>query len=329
MSDIIIEQIEDFALSAKSKPDVLFSEVGIIGCGSTGQRIVLMIASRGIEVTFVEINQAKIDEAMREMEEQLDEKINHWGMTGSEKKLILSRIKGTLEYTDLANCDLVIESILSKVREYSLDVRKSVFKKIEENVSSKAIIATNSTTTVITELASELKYRERCISLHFSTTNKNANIVEIVKGLYSSPEVCENIRKFTTLINKIPVPVEESPGLVSVRLGIALIGEACDILMEGVSSMENIDFVMRKGLGLPLGPFEMADKIGLDRVVRWMDNLYREFGDMKYKASPILKKLVRAKHLGRKSCEGFYKYDEHGHKLKNQSKSIKNCPSSY
>jgi 3-hydroxybutyryl-CoA dehydrogenase len=213
---------------------------------------------------------------------------------------------------------------LSKQREYSLDIRKGVFQKIEEHVSPHAIIATNSTTTVITELASGIKHKDRCLSLHFSTTNPGANIVEVVKGLHASEDICQSVRKFATLIGKIPIPVEESPGLISVRLFVSLIGEACDALMEGVASKEDIDLTMRNGLGLPLGPFEMADKIGLDRVVRWMENLYNEFGDMKYKPSPLIKKLVRAERLGRKTCMGFYTYDTHGNKI-NSMHRVENC----
>jgi len=322
MSEIITEAIEKYRLSENATPKMKFSKVGVVGCGTTGQGITLMIASRGIEVVFLELNQKLIDEAFQEMREALDEKINHWGMTSNDKKLILSRIKGTLEYKDFVECDLVIDSILSKTREFSKDIRRGVFKQIEEHVSRSAIIATNSTSSVITELASDLKYKDRCVSLHFSTTAPDAQIVEVVKGLYSSEEVCENIKKFAKLINKIPVPVEESPGLISVRLGVSLISEACSLLMEGVGSMEDIDFVMKKGLGMSLGPFEMADKIGLERVVRWMDDLYNEFGDRKYKPSPIIKKLVRAKHYGRKTCEGFYKYDDLGYKLKDQTQNV-------
>lgn len=325
MSEPIVERIEAYALSKKNKPKVEFSEVGLVGCGSIGQRIALMIAKRGIDVIFLELSKEKIQEAFIEMEEQLDYEINRWGMTESEKKLVLSRIRGTLEYKDFHNCDIVIESTLSPYREYSSDIRKAIFKNIEKHVGRDCIIATNTTTTIVTELASELEYKDRCVSMHFSTTFSSATIVEVVRGLYTSEDMCRHVRRFTTLINKTPVRVEESPGLVSVRLGVALIAEACDLLMENVSGKEEIDMVMRKGLGLPYGPFEMADKIGLDRVIRWMDNLYEEFGDMKYKPSPVLKKLVRAKHFGRKSCEGFYKYNEHGQKLKDQSQKV-NCP---
>ena len=315
MSELIIEPIELYGLSKKDQPKVQFAQVGIVGCGTTGQRIALMIAQHGIEVVFLEVSQAKIDEAYREMGEELDLKIDSWGMTESEKKGILSRMKGTLEYSSFKDCDIVIEAILSKQREFSKDIRKAIFRNIEEHVSPHAIIATNSTTIVITEFAAELEHKDRCVSLHFSTTSPSASIVEVVKGLYATEEVCLNVSKFAKLIDKTPIPVEESPGLVSVRLAVSLISEACDVLMEGISTMEDIDYTMKNGLGLPLGPFEMADKIGLDKILRWMDNLYGEFGDMKYKASPLIKRKVRAKQLGRKTNSGFYQYDDQGRKL--------------
>lgn len=315
MKEKIVEQIENYALNKKSRPKSQFAQVGVVGAGTTGQRIILMIATKGIEVIFLDQNQELIDEAYKELAEELDNRIDHWGMTSGDKRSVLSRIKGTTDYKDFKDCDLVIECILSRVHEFSLEIRKSVFRKIEENVSRDAIIATNSSTIVITELSTELENKDRCLSLHFSTTAPGANVVEVVRGLHTSENVCDNVNKFTTLIEKIPVPVDESPGLISVRIFVALISEACDVFMEGVASKENIDLTMRNGLGLPLGPFEMADRIGLDKVVRWMDNLYKEFGDIKYKPSPVLKKLVRANRLGRKNSQGFYSYDEHGNKI--------------
>lgn len=315
MKEKIVEQIENYALSKKSRPKSQFSQVGIVGAGTTGQRIILMIATKGIEVIFLDLSQEKIDQAIREMGNELDNQINHWGMTNGDKRSILSKIKGTTDYREFKDCDLVIECILSKVREFSLEIRKNVFKRIEENVRRDAIIATNSSTIVITELSSELEHKDRTLSLHFSTTNPDANIVEVVRGLHTTDYVIENVQKFATLIQKIPVPVDESPGLISVRLFVALMSEACEVFMEGVATKENIDLTMKNGLGLPLGPFEMADKIGLDKVIRWMDNLYKEFGDIKYKPSPVLKKLVRANRLGRKSGVGFYYYDQFGNKV--------------
>jgi 3-hydroxybutyryl-CoA dehydrogenase len=182
-------------------------------------------------------------------------------------------------------------------------------------VSPECIIATNSTTIIITELASELKYKERCISIHFFVSSPEARIMEVVKGLYTSDETYKKVCMFVKLINRKAVPVEESAGLVSVRIFVVMLNEACEILMEGVSSIEDIDETMKIGFGMRLGPFETADKMGLDKIVRWMENIYNEFGDVRYKPSPIIRKLVRAKHLGLESGIGFYKYDENGNKL--------------
>jgi len=315
MAEVLSEPIINYGLSKKDQPKAQFAKVGIVGCGSTGQQIAEMISARGIDVVFLELSEEKIAEAIKEIGDDLTNKINHWGMTEGERKAILSRIKGTLEYKDFADCDIVIESILSKTRENSREIRKTVFKNIEKYVSPHTIIATNSTTIVITQFAAELEYKDRCISMHISTTSPDANLIEFVKGYYTSEETIENVRRFSKLINRHFIPVEESPGLITVRLFAPLINEASELLMENVASMEDIDFAMRNGLGMPLGPFEMADKVGLDRVVRWLDNMYSEFGDLRYKATPLLKRLVRANHIGRKTSQGFYKYDAKGQKI--------------
>jgi len=315
MAAVLTEPIEKYALSKKDQPKAQFAQVGIVGCGSTGQQLSLMIAARGMDVVFLELSNEKIAQAIKEIDEELTNKINHWGMTDSEKRAILTRIKGTLDYQDFKDCDLVIEAILSKTREDSREIRKKVFKSIEQHVSPNTIIATNSTTIVITEFATELVHKKRCISMHISTTAPDASVVEIVKGLYTSTETMDNIKHFLKLLGKKFIPVEESPGLITVRLYAPLINEACDILSENVASLQDIDFAMRNGFGMPLGPFEMADKIGLDRVVRWLDNLYIEFGDLRYKASPLLKRYVRGNQLGRKTLQGFYKYDNLGQKI--------------
>jgi 3-hydroxybutyryl-CoA dehydrogenase len=236
-------------------------------------------------------------------------------MTPGEKRAILSRIHGYVGYEHLKGCDLVIDAISSKTREKRISVRKEVFKNVEKYVSPDAIIATNSTTIVITELSSELEHKERCVSLHFLTNAPSSKMIEVVRGLYTSDDVYDRVHKFVKMLDKTVIPVEESPGLISVRLIVALVNEACEVLMEGVGTKEDIDKTMKIGMGLSLGPFEMADKIGLEKLLRWMDNLYNEFGDIKYKASPVIKKLVRAHQLGRMSGKGFYEYDYHGKRL--------------
>ncbi|NJK87767.1 MAG: 3-hydroxyacyl-CoA dehydrogenase family protein [Bacteroidales bacterium] len=317
MSDYIIEQIEQYGLSKKDRPKQLFSKVGIVGCGTVGQSIATLISSKELEVIFIELSEEKIEYAFCRIEKELDQMIDHWGMTPGEKRAILSRIHGYVGYEHLKGCDLVIEAIRSKTREQRVSIRKEVFKNIEKYVSPDTIISTNSTTIVVTELSSELEHKHRCVSLHFLTNAPSAKMIEVVRGLYTSDEVYERVCKFVSMLGKEVIPVEESPGLISVRLFVVLVNEACEVFMEGVGSKEDIDKTMKIGLGLSLGPFEMADKVGLDKVVRWMDNLYHEFGDIKYKASPVIQKLVRAHQYGRLTGQGFYKYDESGKKIVN------------
>jgi 3-hydroxybutyryl-CoA dehydrogenase len=308
-------KLEDYGLAKDTKPKTLFSLVGIVGAGTVGQNIARMVSSKGLDVILLDVSKEKIDQALEDLNKELNRMIERWGMTNSEKLGILSKIKGTTDYASFRGCDIVIEAVKSSTREESHDLRMKILKKIEENVDRNAIIATNSSTQVITELTADLAYKDRCVSLHFLTPEADARVVEIVKGLYTSQVAYENTIKFAHLIGKRVIPVRESPGLISTRLFVPLINEACEILMEGVGSMEDIDLTMKVGFGLPLGPFEMADKMGLDKVLRWCENLYNEFGDQKYKSSPLLKKLVRANQWGRRTGRGFYEYNNDGMKI--------------
>jgi len=319
MSDYPTESIEQYALSKKDRPRHLFSEIGIIGCGVVGRAITLMASQNGIDVVFVEVTKEKIQDSVQELEKMLDHQIDHWGMTTGEKKLVLSRIRGTTDYRDLRKCDLVIESIKSKTDDHLMELRKTIFKKVEEQVDHHCIIATSSTSSIVTELSSVLEHNERTIGIHFLITNPNARVVEVIKGHHTSKDVFTSTEKFVRMINKTPLLVEESPGLVSVRIVASFINEACDVLMEGVSTRENIDLTMRNYFGLILGPFELADKIGLDKIQNWMDDIYNEFGFIKYKTSPLIRRLVRAGYLGRKTQQGFYTYDANGNRASKQA----------
>jgi 3-hydroxybutyryl-CoA dehydrogenase len=312
MEDMIIEPIEDFGLSKKQQQKTLFSKIGIVGCGKDGQNIARIASANGMEVVFVELSEERIQNAYNRLSIVLDRRIENWGMTQGEKKLILSRIKGSLDYKVLTDCDFVIEAIRAESSDRKITERKEVFKKIEEVVCPECIIATNSTTIIITELSSELKYRDRCVSLHFFVQSPEAKICEVVKGLYTSEEVYSKVLKFVKMVNRQAIPVEESAGLISIRLYTALLNEACEVLLEGVGSMADIDSVWKVGFGMRFGPFELADVLGVDKINRWMENLYSEFGDPMYMASPVIKKLVRAKRFGIHTCCGFYKYDQNG-----------------
>jgi 3-hydroxybutyryl-CoA dehydrogenase len=314
-SEVIYEPIEEFGLSKKNVSTTLFSKIGIVGCGLVGQNIARVASFYGIEVVFIEVSEEKINEAYTNIEKVLDERIEHWGITSGEKRAILSRIKGTLDYQDLKGCDFVVEAIHAVDRGGKIKERKEIFHRIEAVVAPDCIIATHSTTIVITELSSDLKFRERCVSIHFFVNHQEARLVEVVRSLYTTDESYQKVCKFVNLVNRKIIPVQESAGLVSVRIFVVLLNEACEILMEGISNVEDIDQTMKIGFGMRLGPFEVADKMGLDKIVRWMDNIYNEFGDIRYKPNPYLRKLVRAKHLGIEVGQGFYKYDQERNRI--------------
>lgn len=284
MEELIIEPIENFGLSKKEQQRTLFSKIGIVGCGKDGQNIARIASANGIEVVFIELTEERIQNAYKRLGVVLDRRIDNWGMTQGEKKLILSRIKGSLDYRDLKDCDFVIEAIRAEASDRKITERMGVFKKIEEVVSPECIIATNSTTIIITELSSELKYRDRCVSLHFFVQSPEARVCEVVKGLYTTEEVYYKVLKFVKMVNRQAIPVEESAGLISIRLYTALLNEACEVLLEGVGAMVDIDTVWKVGFGMRFGPFELADILGIDKINRWMENLYSEFGDPRYMA---------------------------------------------
>jgi 3-hydroxybutyryl-CoA dehydrogenase len=314
MAEILVEPIEAYALSKKNRVKTLFSKIGVVGCGKEGQTIAQVASWHGMEVVFIELNEEKIKTAVDSISKGLDGVIENWGLTQGEKRAIMGRIKGTMDYQDLADCDFVIEAIRAdeSTGERNINIRKEIFRKVEAVVSRDAIIATNATHIVISELAAELTYPERCVSLHFFVASPEARIVEVVRGLYTSDVVYSKVCTFVKLMDRDVIPVAESAGLVSVRLFITLLNEACGVLMEGVATMSDIDKTMEIGLGMRLGPFKRADIIGLNKVLKWMENLYEEFGDKRYKVSPVIRRLVRAKRMGVQTGAGFYRYDSEG-----------------
>jgi 3-hydroxybutyryl-CoA dehydrogenase len=193
---------------------------------------------------------------------------------------------------------------------YKCRNQKEVFREVEKVVSPDIVITSNNSTLMISDLASVLKYPERAVGMHFISPAAYVKIVEVVRGVETNDQSYNFVLKFAKMIDKKPITLNESPGHVSSRLIVTLINEACETLMEGVASVQCIDTTMKLGYGLLFGPFEMADRIGLDKLLKWMDNLYSEFGLQKYKASPILKRLVRAGYYGRKTNKGFYKYED-------------------
>jgi 3-hydroxybutyryl-CoA dehydrogenase len=189
-----------------------------------------------------------------------------------------------------------------------IEMRKSVFQQIEKEVGQETLITSNLSTLMISDLAAVLKKPDRAIGIHFIEPIDKTQIVEVVRGQASSELAYETASRFCNMINKKVIHVNESPGNISTRMIIPMINEACELLMEGVASIQDIDETMREAAGNNSGPFELADRIGLDKILKYMDNLYAEYGEKKYKASPIIKRLVRANYLGRHVGKGFYDY---------------------
>lgn len=318
MSNPIVEPIERYGLSKRSRKKTLFSRIGVVGCGKEGSVIATTAALNGIEVVFLEPSDERIANAYLRIEKKLDKKIENWGLTQNEKKAILSRIQGTTNYENFRSCDFVIEAIRydDNTGERRVAHRKEVFRHLEEVLSPQAIIASNVSTVVVTELASELEHQERCIGIHFMSNTPGSQIIEIVPGLSTSEETVKKMQMFAKLINHEYVTVMESSGLVAIRMFLIQLNEACGMLMEGIASVEDIDRVLTVGFGHRIGVFRLADQMGIEKIVKLLENMYEEYGSLKYKPSPLLLRMFRAKHFGINKGRGFYNYDESGNIVK-------------
>jgi 3-hydroxybutyryl-CoA dehydrogenase len=315
MSEPIIESIEEYGLIKKKKSTKLFSKVGIVGCGFDGQYIARVCSSYGLDVIIKETSQERIENSIKKIEENMDSRIRNWGATESEKRAVMSRIKGSTSFNDFKDCDLVIETMPTLGAGRSFEARKQVFEDVEKVVSTDCIIATNSTTVVISDLSENLEHKERCISIHFMINSVDSRIVEITKGLYTADWVFEKVSQFVHMVKRKAIPVEESVGLISVRMYTVILNEACEMVLEGIGCKDDIEQLMITGLGLRQGPFTIADIIGLDRISRWMENLFNEFGDSRFKPNPLIKRLIRQHHFGIETGRGFYLYDKYGEKV--------------
>jgi 3-hydroxybutyryl-CoA dehydrogenase len=308
----IIGKLEDFSLSKSPKQHGSIHKIGIIGCGSMGQEIAKTISQHGFDVVCLDLNEERVTGGIEGITRLLDNEILRWGMTNSEKRLILSRIKGTIDYSLLADCDIVFEAINSRKPGTSLDIRKEILEHAETFVRRDAILASNTATLMISDLASGLQYPDRAVGLHFISPTDKVKVLEVVRSARTSNEAFDLVSRFVRMLEKKPITLMESPGNITTRMICVVINQACEMLMEGIASVSDIDELMKTSLGHQFGPFELADRIGLDKLQKWMDNLYNEFGVHGYKSSPVLKRLVRANFLGKASGQGFYKYDVNG-----------------
>jgi len=315
MSEMIIEPIEKYGLTitADNKNKPLFSKIGVVGAGKEGRNIINMASTSGMEVVFLEESQERISYVMGELEKIMDQKISNWGLTQSEKKVIMNRITPTLELEEFAGCDLVIECTrYTESGRRSTPLRKNIFKKLEDILDADAIIATNGSTVIISELAADLEHKERCVSLYFPVSHPDARILEIVSGMYTSEVFYHKMEVFARLIKYKPHRINESNGNVSLRMLATMLNEACQMLLERVSSMEDIEETFTIIYGQRYGIFRMADIIGIERLVTLMEAMFNDFGEKHYKPNPLLWKLYRSNQLGVRTGKGFYIYDENG-----------------
>ena len=278
-------------------------KVVVIGAGIMGRGISQLIASKGIDVILIERDQEGVKTGKEKLEESMDAEIERWTMTESEKKAILSRTTVTSDIESSIYGDLVIEAITE-----NLVAKQNLFKKIDEICDKETIFVTNTSALSITEIAEVTQRPERVIGMHFLNPVPKIPLVEIVRGLKTSDETFNIINEFSDTLDKTAVEVFEYPGYITTRVIVPMINEAMYILMEGVASAEHIDTAIRLGYNFSKGPLALADMIGLDELMAWMETLFRELGEAKYRPCPLIRKLVRAGHLGVKTGKGFFEY---------------------
>lgn len=289
----------------------MFKTIGVIGGGTMGQGIAEMLAVKGLDVYLVEKTVERMEHARNMLEQSLDRQMEKWAITSTEKKLTLSRIHMETSLESLSKCDLVIETISE-----DLESKKEVLRQLDGIVANDTVLASNTSTLSLTELAGASAYPERVIGMHFVYPAIRVDVVEIIRGLQTSVETFSKTKIFIDeVLDKKGVMVYESPGFVTTRLVCLLINEALHLLEEGVASPEDIDDAMRMGYQFEHGPLEMADRFGLDSVLAALERMFREYGELKYRPSILLKKKVRAGQFGIKSGMGFFKYDKDGERL--------------
>ena len=275
--------------------------VGVIGAGTMGQGIANAFATAGYNVTVCDIKIEWAQNGINKIGAKLDKLVSREKITAEKAEGITANLTAG-EYKDLADCDLIVEAVLEK-----MEIKKDLFKTLDEICKEDCIFGTNTSSLSVTEIANGIKHN--VIGMHFFNPADRMKLVEVISGENTPVETKEAIIECSKSLGKTPVEVAEGPGFVVNRILIPMINEACFIYQEGLASVEDIDTAMKLGANHPMGPLALGDLIGLDIVLDVMEVLYTETGDPKYRPCTLLKKMVRAGKLGQKTKQGFYSYN--------------------
>ncbi|MCH7965414.1 MAG: 3-hydroxybutyryl-CoA dehydrogenase [Bacteroidetes bacterium] len=280
------------------------NKIAVIGGGTMGNGIAHVFAMKGFEVNLVEMKEELADKALATISKNLDRQIKKEMISEDDKKSILGRITKIIGVENTpVDVDLVIEAIYE-----NKDVKSSIFNTLQLLIKSDSIFASNTSSISITELSVSNR-PDKFIGMHFMNPVPMMKLIEIIRGYSTSDETFNTIKELSEKLGKVPVEVFDYPGFVANRILMPMINEAVFALMEGVASKEDIDTVMKLGMNHPMGPLTLADFIGLDVCLAIIEVLYKGYNDSKYRPCPLLKKMVAANKLGRKTGEGFFKYD--------------------
>ncbi|MEN8163427.1 MAG: 3-hydroxyacyl-CoA dehydrogenase NAD-binding domain-containing protein [Acidobacteriota bacterium] len=285
-------------------------DVAIMGGGMMGRSIAATVAQEGLNVCIKEISMEAAEASKAELVRKLDHEIARFGITTADKKVILSRIRWVTQYDCAAECDLAIEAI-----QEDFDLKSQILIELDRRMSRENPIVINTSTLSITELAAKTTQPDRILGMHFIYPVSTTRVVEVVRGQVTSDEALEKALDFARLLGKVPIKVFEMPGFVTTRVVLPMVNEAMHIVMEGVAEAADVDLALKLGYDFRTGPLEWADRVGLDRVLNWMQHMHHESGEPRFRPCPLLKRLVRAGLVGAKAGQGFFTYDVNRRRL--------------